>query len=173
VEDIKFLSNRLFVWMTPQGFEETVVVIPNPQRTIPFTSKIPSKIPRNSNTTTPQQQRFPQTKLKLDTKSLYFAKDLVFLKFIPISKEQKVPLFAGWGDLITDIDIVAYPGGGTHKVMRTYESSFDLVTHKVPLHGDYHIESSDKTFFAKINVPPMEWPEHSWETGGTCVGHFT
>ncbi len=28
--------------------------------------------------------------------------ELIFMKFVPVSSDQKVPLFTGWGDLTTE-----------------------------------------------------------------------
>jgi hypothetical protein len=72
-------------------------------------------------------------------------------------------LFLGRGILTSDIELIVYAGGGSHKVLQKYESPDDIVMHKSPRYGHYHIETADHLFFFEISIPDMAWPGEAWE----------
>jgi len=65
--------------------------------------------------------------------------------------------------LTTDLELVAYAGGGSHTVLQKYETSSDLIIHKMPRYGNYHIESTNHLLFMEIDIPDMTWPGECWE----------
>ncbi len=67
------------------------------------------------------------------------------------------------------VEIVAFPGGGSHSALRVYESPFEIILHKKPIHGEYHMESDDMSLFLKITTPPPQWPQHGWEVQEALV----
>lgn len=55
------------------------------------------------------------------------------------------------------------------QVINKYESPTDLIMHKSPRHGNYHIETSDHLIFFEISIPDMTWPGEAWEVGLVLV----
>jgi hypothetical protein len=48
-------------------------------------------------------------------------------------------------------------------VLQKYEAPDDIIMHKSPRYGNYHIETADHLFFMEISIPDMNWPGEAWE----------
>jgi len=68
-----------------------------------------------------------------------------------------------YGVTTSDVELIIYPGGGSHKVIKNFESPHDFEVFKTAKYGKYHVASLDRTCFAEIDIPDPSWPGNSWQ----------
>ncbi|PRP89592.1 hypothetical protein PROFUN_00856 [Planoprotostelium fungivorum] len=161
------LSQRMFLDFCPVPFEEVVVVHPHAEGQVPITQRAASKLTKDA-TWHSRLSQLHTVRMRMDTNKTVACGDLIFTRFFPISKDNPAPLFTGWGDLVSDLQLTYYPGGGEGP---QFPSDF-RGPEKQKIHGDYHIVSLDSRLMLKITVAITEktgWPSHAWQVDEAMV----